>query len=113
MPLEPEFLELMNDVIILEPATGQDAYSRRTYGPAQRIENCHVQYRLEMMPTPSGQEVLKAASVYIPNALTVGLNDRLTLPSGATPKILMAGTVNDERGPHHTVVHLGVAGGSA
>lgn len=107
MSLDPLLAELMVDTITLAGVSSKDAYGKRTWGSATTITNCRVQSGTHKIVDGNGAEIVAEGTVYVPNAPTVTVNSKLTLPDGSTPPILLVDRVGDERGAHHTVLHYG------
>ena len=54
-----------------------------------------------------GVQTVSRGEVWIAAPLSVGLQDRITLPDGTTPKILAAELLTDEAGPSHAHIYFG------
>lgn len=109
MSLDSPLAELMVDTVTIASVSTTDAYGKRTWATATSIPNCRVQSGDHKIVDVAGQEKVAMGRVYVPNAPTVSLNSRLTLPDGTSPPILGIDRVTDERGSHHTVIHYGSA----
>jgi hypothetical protein len=107
MAIETLLTDLMVETITVAPVSAKDAYGKRTWGSATSITNCRVQSGTHKVVDRAGQEQVAVGRVYVPGAPSITLNDKITLPSGATPPILMVDQFSDERGSHHTVIHYG------
>lgn len=107
MSLDALLAELMVDTVTIAAVSSKDAYGKRTWGSATTYPACRVQSGDHKVLDLAGQEKVATGRVYIPNAPTVTLNDRLVLPDGSVPPILAVDRLADERGAHHTVVHYG------
>lgn len=107
MSIETLLTDLMVETITVAPVSAKDSYGKRTWGSATSITHCRVQTGNHKIVDKAGQEQASAGRVYVPGSPTITLNDKITLPDGATPPILMIDQFSDERGSHHTVVHYG------
>lgn len=111
MSLEPELAELMIDSITLEVASGMDQYNRPRLGSATVIGGCRVQDTRQLLQGPSTGSVIAAAVIFIPGSVVVTTNDIITLSDGTKPQIFSSRIVEDETGPHHTRVSVGLVSG--
>ena len=107
MSIETLLTELMVQTITVAAVSTKDAYGKRTWGSPTSITNCRVQSGNHKVVDSTGQEQVAVGRVYVPGVPSITLNDKITLPGGATPPILMVDQFSDERGSHHTVIHYG------
>ncbi len=84
MTLDTSMLSLMEDVVTIEPYTGQNSQQAPTYGTA-------VSYQAQVLPwterviLAGGREVRSTSSVIIPDRLFIDTRSRITLPVGNVP----------------------------
>ncbi len=104
--MEPDLLALMFHTVTVEPFTGRDEYGRPTYGAATQYR-ARVVGMQRLVRTPDGAEKVSATTVYLASAPGVGPEDRVTLPDGSQPPILVVSRMPDDRGWHHEVVYCG------
>lgn len=126
--IEVEFVELMQDLVTIEPRTGTNRYGNATYGPAityvARVQGEAQEVRdmmgaiqissaqiwaVPVVASNSGAPgaFQRAGQWYVvaPFSYTPKPPDRLTLPDGTKPLILRTNMENDESGPHHLKVY--------
>lgn len=106
MSFDSDFLELMVDEVQLQPSTGHDVHGAATHGAATTWR-CRVVYKDRIYRTITGDTVASFASVIFAGSPAVGTSDKITLPDGTSPPILLAKRFSDENGAHHTEVALG------
>ena len=100
-----DFLDMCPHTVTVEPFSSLDQYGAKTYGTAV-THRARVQGKTQMVRTLTGEETVSTVTVYLA-ASTVGVKDRITLPSPFTPTqpaILNVQRVSDESGQHHIVV---------
>lgn len=108
MSIDNALTEIMVDTITIASVTAKTAYGVRTWGTATTINHCRVQSGDHKVLDSDGSEKVAVGKVYVPGSPTVTMNDKLTLPDGSQPPILLIDRVGDEIGSHHTVIHYGV-----
>lgn len=107
MTIDSELLEIMVDTITLAGVSTKDAYGKRSWASAVTIENCRVESGNHRVIDNNGDETVAVGKVYVPGQPTATIYDKLTLPDGTTPPILMIDRVGDQFGSNHTVIHYG------
>lgn len=102
--MECDFLEFLQQTVIIEPWTGQNVYAEATYGPGANY-SARVQQKVKMIRNAQGQEVVSTAQVYLDGSVSVTTEDRITLSDGTQPLIQAVTSPPDETGAvHHKVV---------
>lgn len=99
------FSDCCPHTVTIEPFASLDQYGTKTYGSSV-THRARVQGKIRMVRSVTGEEVVSHITVYM-GPVTVGAQDRITLPSPflpAQPAILDVQHVSDESGQHHTVV---------
>lgn len=107
MSLDSPLAELMVDTVTIAAVSTKDAYGKRAWSSPTTFTGCRVQQGDHKILDSLGQEKVANGRVYLANAPTVTLNDKLTLPDGSSPPILAISRLRDERGAHHTILHFG------
>lgn len=104
---------LMGQECTVAPFLGVTGNGARSYGPA-RTYRCYEAPTNDLIVSTTGQQVVASARTHIyPVALdgtvllTLGVDDRLTLPDGRTPRLLKAETQYDQFG--RIVLHVGIS----
>jgi hypothetical protein len=105
--IDTELLEIMVDTITIAAVSTRDAYGKHTWGAVSTIPNCRVQTGNHKIIDSTGAETIAAGMVYVPGSPTLGLFDKVTLPDGSQPPVLVVDRVGDESGSNHTVIHYG------
>jgi hypothetical protein len=106
MTIEPEYLELMVDTVMIAPATSRNAYGADSYGTPV-AHRARVVRKNQMVRTDSGQELVSRTQAWIYGAPGITPRDQITLPDGTHPQILSVDRFPDENGPHHEVAYMG------
>jgi len=110
MSWETGFEDLMPDVVVRRPYTGQDKYSAPSFGAAQDVQCRVVRKPTILRRTGTGEatgtvrEVVSSATVYCAGYVGWAMRDQITLPDGSQPVILDLRGYPDEDGDHHEVV---------
>lgn len=112
MSWDPEFDDLLSQVVTRRPYTGQDGYGQPAFGSSETVQ-CRIVYKPEILRRRGGgeasgviRETVASAKVYCRAIVGWGLRDEITLPDGNKPPILEVRTYPDEDGPHHEVVFV-------
>jgi len=102
---ERDFLEWFKQTVTIEPFIGVNAYAEPQYGlPA--TYPAFVQRKTKLVRDRTGREVVSTAQMYLDGTVSVGVQDRITLPDGSQPVILSVEVLPDETGAtHHVVVN--------
>jgi hypothetical protein len=107
LPLEPELAELFVRTISVEPWASEDSGGKPTYGTAVDYD-CAIADDVKMWKWENGQEKQSRTTIYI-DGETITLKDRITLPSGYTPRIVFPIYMlrfDDDEGYHHSEIYL-------
>lgn len=98
--------DLFGATIEHAPAVGFDAFGDPAHGDPAPYR-ARVLYRARLVRDAKGVQTVSRGEVWIAAPLSVGLQDRITLPDGTTPKILAAELLTDEAGPSHAHIYFG------
>ncbi len=107
MTLNAALTELMTDTVTIAAVSSIDSYGKRTYGSPTSYTTCRIQSGNRKVVDNQGQERVSVGRVYIPNAPTVTINDKLVLPGSIVAPIVGVDEFHDDVGTHHTIVHYG------
>lgn len=89
-----------------------DAHHVVSYGTAQTV-SCRYQEMQEKVIDSDGAEVLSTAWLQFPANTDISYDDKITLPSNATPKIVSINRIKNHLGIEVCVeVYLANSGGS-
>lgn len=108
--MDAPLLSLLVDTVTVAPYASQDAAGQATYGTATSYAAL-VEYASEKVTTVGtldgrgGTAVVFHAVVHLDGRPAIGLRDKLTLPSGETPRILSVRSYSDQSGGYTTEVH--------
>lgn len=109
MTIDPAFLELMPSTVTSYGVASRDAYGKATYAASGTTLTCRIQRNSRQTRDNEGKEVLEIGQVFVYGTTTISTGDKLVLDDGEVVQILSVETVNDEDGPHHTVIRFGSA----
>lgn len=108
MAFESAFLELMGSTIKISTRTGHSNYGAPTFS------NTTTSYRARIVDQPSFVRTAENETVEVQTVCwvrstggTITVDDRITLPGGATPQIVGVERYPDEDGHHHVKILLG------
>jgi hypothetical protein len=106
MTIESVFLTMMPSTVTVYIKSSRDAYSKPSFSASGTGVRARVQ---EDRPVTSGEvrEVTESGTIYFYGNPTVSVDDKIVLPDGTNVKVTMVTVMNDEVGPHHTVVRYG------
>ena len=76
-------------------------------GSAQNAA-CRIQHQVKIVRAPDGSERASTAQIFVATTAAIDVDAKLTLASGYVPTAppIRIDHVNDDQGPHHTVVYL-------
>lgn len=96
--LPADFVRLMSDRILIWQQTGQDAYSKPTYGQSVsarcRIDSVAHEYR-----TVDGLTRTYDTMIILDRYYGIKPQDKIQLPNGDQPTIVTVSLYSDEHGP--------------
>lgn len=106
--IEPDFREMMDEVVIFNASASVDKYGKQSFASASSTYYARLMYGQRIIRDAEGREVVEAGRAILYGvAASVTPLFKITLPDGGTPKILYTSTIQDENGDHHTVVSFG------
>lgn len=107
MTFADEFLGFMPHRLGVEPYLTRDAWGKKFYGPKITYWGRVVNKRRQVIDR-AGQMAVSETTIYMVTASGVGIEDRITLPSGcvpAWPTIITVARIPDEYGGCYTAVY--------
>lgn len=105
MPLN--LADLMNDTIVVNARNSIDKYGKRGFASSgTTYTNCRVQTGSKLIRDAAGKEVIENGRVYVLGQCNISIGDKVTLPSGNTPTVILIDDVSDEHGIDHVVLHF-------
>ena len=102
-----EFLGMMPHQIGVEPYASRDAWGKKSYG-SKTVYSGRVVNKRRLVINRAGQQAISETTIYMATASGVGIEDRITLPSGylpAWPQIITVSRIPDEYGGCYTAVY--------
>lgn len=104
--IESGFLDLMPQTLQLQRLAGRDNYGEPVFGVVEDIR-CRVVSRFVLERDADGQERRrKATTAWTFGAHGIKEQDRIVLPDGTSPPILLVNRYPDETGLHHEKVEF-------
>jgi len=100
--METAFLDLMPHTITVEPFLSRGEYGEPGYG-APTTHRALVTQRQKLVRSSDGRELLAQTVVNIAGPVTIGSQDRITLPDNTMPPVLAVQSFADETGSVHSV----------
>lgn len=104
MPIQPDFLELFTDTIVIEPHVGYDEYGQPTYGPPVTYPCQSQSIFFRGVEKDMVQEV-PWGQIFIPGDAPMSLTSRITLSDGSQPPLSGIMPAYDDHGLHHWEVY--------
>lgn len=106
MPIS-DWADMMPHTVTLAPRTGLNDHGEPTYGTAVSYQ-ARVSYRSHKVRGPDGEDVMARGAVWLQSTALAKVTDRLVLPEGETPAVILAVEKHaDEAGGHHVKIHFG------
>jgi len=111
-----KWAHLMSSTVQVAAVSSRDGYGKPTYSDETVTYRAHINRRPMMVRNTAGEEVRADASIYLASADLIDPAAQVTLSTqdaGSTedtavhPLILSVERRYDQRGPHHTVLHVG------
>lgn len=107
MSFETAFIDLMNSTVTISTRTTANNYGEFSYGSGTSYR-ARIVDKPEFVRTETGEVIETRTVCWIRSTgNTVTVDDRITLPGGATPPIVAVERYPDEDGPHHIKLILG------
>jgi len=107
MTVLKDFADLAPHTITLEPLSTIGLYAEPTYGTSASY-SALVIYEKKLVAGPDNREVTSNTTVYIPSSsASAAESDRLTLPDGATPRIIRVDRWADGNGQYAITLYCG------
>lgn len=96
------FTDMMATTVTVYRRTSQDTYGAPAYGPAMGPYEARVNNVQRNVIGPTGQMVVSRGRAWLDTVDDFGVNDKVVLGDGTTPKLLNVNQVPDENGPCYT-----------
>lgn len=107
MTIRAEFLDLMPSTVAVYKSQSRDAYGKRTFGGTATMVRCRIQGEVSVVKDPENRDVLTTGKLIMFGTPDVNVHDKVVLPDDTVATIVSVDVVDDEDGPHHTVVNIG------
>ena len=108
MALEKDFLDMAEGMVTLVPLTTVGVYGAPSYSTQTQYLPARVEAGHRIIVSAQGKEEVSSAVVFVlSSSASLTVADKVTLPSGAEPRLLWVDVVNDEEGQHHLEVSIG------
>ena len=102
-----DWLTAFSTTIKVEPISTYSVKGVPSFGTASTYD-AFVEQVHKLVVTGAGKEEVATEVVHVlSSSAKISLQDKITLPSGRTPKILNIYTLTDDEGAHHLEVFLG------
>jgi hypothetical protein len=101
-----DFLDMMPHTVQHAPMVSRDDYGKVTYGTAVPYRS-RVVYKNARVRKSDGTEVIARGMVWLSAAVTVNVDDKITLPDASTPPILSWEMYPDDEGFVYTKIYFG------
>lgn len=101
--LDPAWLDLMPDEVVVHSTTGRDRYGARTTTKEQTVK-ARIETKQHKTVDAEGTQVWARGKVYLAEITNITPEDDLELPSGERPRIISVITERDDVGPLYEVV---------
>lgn len=107
MGIESLFADLMPATVTVYPRSAIDQYGKRSWSASGTSYSCRIQADTGVMRDAEGREVVITGRAYLYGAPVLTTDHKIVLPDGSSPVIVSVATVEDEDGPHHTMIRFG------
>ena len=99
---------MMREVVVFNSASAVDKYGKQSFATASTTYRARIIMSERILRDKDGREIVEAGRAILYGvAASVTTLYKITLPDGSTPKIVSVSSIQDETGPHHTVVGFG------
>lgn len=105
-----EFLDFMPDTVTVNAKTGQSVSAAASFSTVGVDYPARIEMKNHLVVGVDGRTVTARGRIYMGTTTAPGLEDKVTLPVGFTPRIppiISVNLVSDESGPHHVVLEIG------
>lgn len=96
----------MPDMVQIATKTGSNVYNEPTFGPDVSYR-ARVKYGQVRVYDTDGKETVASATVLLGTANEIPTDARVTLPTGAQPRIIGEPRIPNQNGPFYTMLYLG------
>lgn len=96
----------MPDMVQIATKTGSNAYNEPTFGPDVSYR-ARITYGTDRVYTTDGKEDVASAKVILGTSIDIPSDARVTLPTGAQPRIISVPRVSNGKGALYTMLYLG------
>jgi hypothetical protein len=107
MAIHSDFSEMMPHTVTVFGSSTMDKYGKQSWSGSGTAYQCRVIWDQRMIRTTDNREILEAGRAIVYGVATVDVNDRITIPGGASPLVTSVAQIKDEVGDHHTVIGFG------
>lgn len=115
MALDPQLRAVMIHEVVVEHCTGTTGgYAQRVYSSASTF-NARIEFKSRIVKDERSRDIVSKTCLFTPTydvdgtTASIGVSDRITLPSGFTPQqppIISVEPHYDHEGPHHYEVYV-------
>lgn len=107
MALDPAFLTMTTDTVVIEQPGTVDKYGAISFSAASTAVPCRLELGERVIVSPDGMNQISSGMLYVlSTSAQITPQSRLTLSNGLQPIPLRVNVLNDEQGQHHLEVML-------
>lgn len=96
----------MPSTVSISTRASHNSYGEPSFGSATNYR-ARVVNKSGFVRSPSGENVEVRTVCWVASTGTIDISDRITLPDGTTPQIVMVERFPDQDGTHHHKLSLG------
>ena len=97
----------MSETVTVYPPSTLDRYGKRSHSGSGTTYTCRVQDERKVTYDDTGKEVVQTGVIYLYGAPVINPASRVVLSDGSEPVLIGVDVVDDQDGPHHTVLMIG------
>ena len=101
-----EFLALMPSTVTISTRSSHNNYGEPSFGGGTTYR-ARIVNKAGFVRAADGETVEVTTVCWVASTGTIDISDRITLPDGTTPQILMVERFPDQDGTHHHKLSLG------
>lgn len=105
MPVDPDLVAMMLDVVTFYPPGTRNGYAEAPDGTAVAV-TCRVESSNTMIRDSEGRERVTTATIYTDRIYGIQPSWRPVFADGTTHPVMRVDTWEDDEGPSHEVVYV-------
>ena len=96
--MDKQLKGLLGETLVINAASSHNFNDEITVSGTSVSVSCRIQRKIKVISDQEGKQIVSTCQIFVDGGVSIGAEDKITLPGGSTPKILGIFSSPDEFG---------------